>query len=88
MRRMKNEIVKNLSVFGNAFFERRYNARTVMKHVPLDPRYVTIITDSDLVPIRYAYNPPRIAGTAVMLSPDDVLHIVDDWFSPITEIDF
>lgn len=40
----------------------------------LDSRYVTIVTDSNLVPLRYMYNQPVLQGGIIDFPAKDILH--------------
>lgn len=75
-KRLKDEIIKNLSIFGNAFIRKHDNIRKQgLKYSVLDSRYVAIITDSDLNPLRYQYNPPfRKTGIETFM-PEEIIHI-------------
>ena len=72
---IKNEIIKNLSLFGNAYIRTRRNVRTALKYEVMDSRYVAIITDYELNVLRYQYAPPYKKGEVITLMPEEVYHI-------------
>lgn len=72
---MKTKIILNLELFSDVFIRRVRNVRGVLRYEVLDTREVTIITDSDLKPIRYTYR-RKSPGTLRMESylAEDVEH--------------
>lgn len=44
----------------------------------LDSRKVTIVTDKELVPLRYIYQNPAKKGSTDTYKAEDIIHIVDD----------
>lgn len=72
---IKNEIIKNLSLFGNAYIRTRRNVRTALKYEVLDSRYIAIITDYELNVLRYQYAPPYKKGEVITLMPEEVYHL-------------
>ena len=75
MRRLKDDIIKHLSLFGNCFIRKRYNYRSILKYEVLDTRYVYIITDYDLNVLRYQYQPPIIKGKVETFERDEIYHV-------------
>lgn len=77
-RLIKNEIVKNISIFANAFIRLTYNVRSKpIKATVLDSRYVSIVTDDQLNVIRYTYQNPASAGMIEDLAPAEIIHVKD-----------
>jgi phage portal protein BeeE len=75
---IKDEIIKNLSIFGNAYIRKHNNARGQgVKYTVLDSRYISITTDSELIPLRYQYNPPFKQGGVQTYQPEEIIHIKD-----------
>lgn len=76
---VKSEIIRHVGIFGNAYL---VTAEKNVRNQPIrfevwDPRHVSIVTDSDLVPLRYVYQPPNMARQKVA-EAEDVLHVTDD----------
>lgn len=73
---LKDEIVKNLEIFGNAFVRIRRSSLGTAPHSfeALDARYVSVATDSDLVPVRYMYRNPVKRGAVEEIMAADVVH--------------
>lgn len=67
-----------MDIFGNVYIRRVYNARGVMKYEVLDPRYVTIFTDSNLLPVRYMYQNPAKKGVVDRYEADTIIHFKND----------
>lgn len=65
----------NLELFGDVFIRRKRNVRGVLGYEVLDTREVTVITDSDLVPVKYSYR-RKTPGTLKMESypAEDIEH--------------
>ena len=80
IKKVKNKIVKYLKVYANVFIEtKEWNVRNQpLKIDVLDPRYVSIVTDSELTPLRYIYKPPIMKGDLRTISPQNMLHYFDD----------
>lgn len=76
--KLKNDIVKSLDLFGYAFIRRVYNVRNIKKYEVLDGRFVSVVTDSDLIPIRYIYKNPAQKGKTDSYSADDIITVKDD----------
>lgn len=78
-RQLKNEIIMSVSIFANGFIRKHLNARKQpIKYSVLDPRYVTIFTDSDLNVVRYQYQPPVLKGSIETFTPEEILHVRDN----------
>jgi len=76
--KLKNDFVKALDLFGYAFIRRVYNVRNIKKYEVLDGRFVSVVTDSDLIPIRYIYKNPAQKGKTDSYSADDIITVKDD----------
>lgn len=75
-RHIKNEMIKNLAIFANAFIRKHNNARKqAIKYSVLDSRYVSIITDFELNPLRYQYSPPIYKGKIEEFLPEEIIHV-------------
>lgn len=75
---LKNKIVKNLDIFGYTMIRRVYNARNIKKYEVLDPRYVSVITDTDLIPVRYIYKNPALKGRQESYDAEDIITFMED----------
>lgn len=75
---LKNKIVKELDIFGYTFIRRVYNARNIKNYEVLDPRYVSVVTDADLVPIRYIYKNPIRKGKQENYDAADIIVFMED----------
>ena len=91
---LKNEIILQYKVFANVFIEKIGNVRgEVIRYKVLDARYVSIVTDTDLNPVRYIYAPKSITEQK-SLQPEEVHHFrdgrnLDDplfWFSVLSTL--
>ncbi len=68
-------IIKNLSLFANAYIQkRRDGAWRVLWYKVLDSRHMTLVTDSNLVPIKYMYSQPILQGSVLIFPAKDILH--------------
>jgi HK97 family phage portal protein len=76
--KLKNDIVKMLDLFGYAFIRRVYNIRNIKKYEVLDWRFVSVVTDSDLVPVRYIYKNPAQKGKTENYDAEDIITIKND----------
>lgn len=77
-KKIKGEIIKNLSIFGNAFIRKHNNVRKQgVKYSVLDSRYVAIITDSELNVLRYQYNPPFKRTGVETFMPEEIMHVME-----------
>lgn len=75
IKELSGGIIKNLSLFANVFIQKRRDlAKRTMGYKVLDSRYVTIITDSNLVPLRYMYAQPVLNGGIIEFPAKDILH--------------
>lgn len=75
---LKSEIIKNVSIFGNAYIRKHMNVRGgIIKLSVLDSRYVSITTDPELNPLRYQYAPPYKKGSAESYEMIEIIHIKD-----------
>lgn len=83
--KLKNDIVKSLDLFGYAFIRRVYNIRNIKKYEVLDSRFVSVVTDSDLVPLRYIYKNPALKGKSETYEADDIIvcKLEDDLDNPV-----
>ena len=80
IKKIKNSIVKNLKIYGNVFIQTtKWNVRNQPLEIRvLDPRYVTIVTDSELVPVRYLYAHPSKKWVVETILPVQMKHVFDD----------
>lgn len=77
-KRIKDDIIRNIIVFGNAYIRIHSNVRKQgIKYTVLDSRYVSIITDSDLTPIRYQYNAPFGKTGVQTYTVEEIMHVRD-----------
>lgn len=83
--KLKNDIVKALDLFGYAYIRRVYNVRNIKKYEVLDGRYVSVVTDSDLVPMRYIYKNPAQKGKTENYDAKDIIAVKldDDLDNPV-----
>ena len=84
---IKNQILKNDILFGNVFIQRVVNKiGGIIRYKVLDSRFVTIITDSELKPVRYIYTDVAIKGSYIELPAEQVLHFKRDidFDNPVT----
>ena len=73
---LKTKIITTLEIFGDVFIRRKRNIRKkVIGYEVLDTRYISIVTDSFLVPIRYLYE-RRAQNTYAqeVYTPEDIFH--------------
>jgi len=72
---LSDGIIKNLWLFANAYIQKRKDriGRTIWYKV-LDSRYITIVTDSNLIPVRYMYNQPVLQGGVIDFPAKEILH--------------
>ena len=72
---LKDQILKNLWLFANTYIaKRRDKVRRVIGYRVLDSRFVTIVTDENLTPLKYIYNQPILQGGIITYPADDILH--------------
>lgn len=76
--KLKNDIVKSLDLFGYAFIRRVYNVRNILRYEVLDGRFVSVVTDSDLVPVRYIYKNPAQKGKTENYDAEDIITVKND----------
>lgn len=80
LHKIKKEIIRNLKTFSTVFILRKEKNvyGKVIKYEVLDTRNVTVITDSELKPVRYQYKNPKLPGKIFTYNPDQIIHHIDD----------
>lgn len=72
---LKDAIIKNACLFANAYIQkRRDKIGRLLGFKVLDSRYITIVTDSNLIPIRYLYRHPVFNGQLLEFPAKDIYH--------------
>ena len=75
---LKNHIVKNLDLFGYCYIVRTLNIKGAMKYEILDPRFCSVVTDTDLNPLKYIYKNPALKGKIQNFLADQIIVIMED----------
>jgi HK97 family phage portal protein len=91
---LKNEIILQYKVFANVFLRKVRNIRgETIRYEVLDSRYISIVTDTDLNPVRYLYTPKNKTDQR-KYEPEEIHHFrdgrnLDDslfWFSVLSTL--
>ena len=75
---LKNQIVKHITISENVFIEKLYrlgSMNIVVGLRVLDPRYMSIISDTNYNPIRYIYQ-DRKTNQTIRFEPKDIIHFM------------
>jgi hypothetical protein len=74
---LKNEIILQYKVFANVFLRKVRNIRgETIRYEVLDSRYISIVTDTDLNPVRYLYTPKNKTDQR-KYEPEEIHHFRD-----------
>jgi phage portal protein BeeE len=75
-KKLKDDIIQQVTVFGNGFIRKRRNIRLdVIGYEVLDTRFMSIVTDDNLTPIRYQYQSPIQNSSIQTYPPEDIIHV-------------